>query len=140
MSEEAKIRHLEMIQSVIARMNQNSFLFKGWAITLIAAVLALVQVDAMDPRCLLVGLVPALAFWYLDGFCLWQERVYRRHYDAVRLASPEDWSRDPFSMQVSRPLLSDPTWLKACLSTTVAGLYIPLGVAVALVTALSVYR
>ena len=33
---EIKIRHLEMIQAVITRMASNSFMLKGWAVTLIA--------------------------------------------------------------------------------------------------------
>lgn len=32
--DEAKICHLEMIQNVITRMNSNSFLLKGWSITI----------------------------------------------------------------------------------------------------------
>jgi len=33
---ENKVKHLEMIQAVIARMATNSFMFKGWAVTLVA--------------------------------------------------------------------------------------------------------
>ena len=38
---EKKLKHLEFIQNVILRMNNNSFLIKGWAITLISALFAL---------------------------------------------------------------------------------------------------
>jgi hypothetical protein len=66
--------------------------------------------------------------------------LYRRHYDAVRRATLEEWSRDPFSMEVSRPLQDRPTWLKACWSSTVAGLYRPLAGAAAMLTILSMHR
>ena len=38
---EVKLKHLEMIQAVITRMAKNSFLLKGWSITLTAAIFAL---------------------------------------------------------------------------------------------------
>lgn len=38
MFNDSKIKYLEMIQSVITRMASNSFVLKGWLITLITAV------------------------------------------------------------------------------------------------------
>ena len=43
---EQKLKHLEFIQNVINRMNSNSFLIKGWAVTLIAAIFALAAKDS----------------------------------------------------------------------------------------------
>jgi len=40
-SMEAKIKHLELIQTVISRMARNSFILKGWGVTLISAIFAL---------------------------------------------------------------------------------------------------
>ncbi len=34
-------KHLEFLQAVITRMAGNSFLIKGWSVTLVAALLAL---------------------------------------------------------------------------------------------------
>ena len=45
MANENKIKHLEFIQLTIIRMNVNSFLVKGWLITLVAAVFVLSQKD-----------------------------------------------------------------------------------------------
>ncbi len=42
---ERKIKHLEFIQIVISRMNSNSFLIKGWTITLMSALFALAAKD-----------------------------------------------------------------------------------------------
>ena len=33
-----KMKHLEMIQGVISRMANNSFMLKGWAVTLVAGI------------------------------------------------------------------------------------------------------
>lgn len=42
---ESKLKHLEMIQGVINRMASNSFLLKGWSVTLISALFALAAKD-----------------------------------------------------------------------------------------------
>jgi hypothetical protein len=34
--EESELKHLEFIQGVIARLANNSFLLKGWSVTLVA--------------------------------------------------------------------------------------------------------
>ena len=38
---DAKLKHLEFIQDVITRMNSNSFLLKGWCVTLMSVLFAL---------------------------------------------------------------------------------------------------
>ena len=43
---ENKLKHLEMIQNIINRMASNSFLVKGWCVTLVAAVFVLSAKDA----------------------------------------------------------------------------------------------
>ena len=40
MSEE-KIKYLEFIQNIVTRMNQNSFMIKGWTVAIVSALLAL---------------------------------------------------------------------------------------------------
>jgi hypothetical protein len=37
-----------------------------------------------------LAFIPALIFWVLDGYFLWQERLYRKLYDRVRERKPED--------------------------------------------------
>ena len=47
---ESKIRHLEMIQGVINRLSTNSFLLKGWSLSLITGLIvwkSLIQTDFM---------------------------------------------------------------------------------------------
>ena len=80
---ERKMKHLEMIQGVINRMAGNSFMLKGWAVTLLAGIFALAEKDADKPYFLAV-FIPILTFWGLDSYYLFQERLYRSLYDEVR--------------------------------------------------------
>ena len=78
-----KEAHLSMIQGVVSRLGQNSFLLKGWSVLLVSALLAVGAASA-EKLILLVALLPVLAFWGLDGYFLWQERLFRALYDHVR--------------------------------------------------------
>jgi len=72
-----------MIQNVIARMSQNSFLLKGWSVTLVAGLLALAAGGAIKGY-IYLAYFPIAVFWYLDGYYLSQERLFRGLYDRVR--------------------------------------------------------
>lgn len=78
-----RIKHLEFIQSVIGRLGGNSFLIKGWSLTL-AGILLAMAMDQQRWTIALVCLVPATAFWMLDGYLLYQERLFRLLYDDAR--------------------------------------------------------
>jgi hypothetical protein len=82
MANEEKMKHLEFVQAVITRMAQNSFMYKGWAITLLVGIFA-VSKDLPASVFLLATLPSLLAFWMLDGFYLWQERLFRKLYVGV---------------------------------------------------------
>lgn len=77
-----KIAHLGFIQAVITRMGTNSFLLKGWSVTLVAAMFALAPREA-DKHFLLLAYFPVIVFWVLDGFFLHQERLFRKLYEEV---------------------------------------------------------
>jgi hypothetical protein len=62
MSMEAKLKHLEFIQSVISRMATNSFLFKGCAITIAAGISAFAAVET-KPAVLSIALISTAMFW-----------------------------------------------------------------------------
>lgn len=78
-SEDLIIKELNLIQDVIKRMASNSFLVKGWAITLIVATLLLKGSKFQ----ILIAIIPLLAFWILDAYYLRQERLYRKLYEWV---------------------------------------------------------
>jgi hypothetical protein len=113
-----RIKHLEFIQAAITRFATSSFLIKGWVLTIAAAFFALLA-NKLNGAVAAVGLIPLLAFWFLDGYFLWQERLYRRLYDDVRRP---DSSVEPFSMNISayQPAC---TWPGATFSQTLLLFY-----------------
>lgn len=94
---EKTIAHLGFIQAVISRMGSNSFLLKGWSVTLVAAIFALSAKDA-DQRFVMMAYFPILIFWILDAFFLHQEKLFRKLYEEV--ASGRQPS-DHFSMNTN---------------------------------------
>ena len=79
---EKKLAHLGFIQNVVARMNSNSFLVKGWSIALVVGIFALSAKDA-DHRFIALGYFPIFVFWMMDAFFLRQEHLYRLLYKKV---------------------------------------------------------
>lgn len=116
-------KHLEFVQGVIARMGSNSFLLKGWTVTLTSALFALAAKDAR-PLFVLVALFPALSFWGLDAYYLRQERLFRKLYDDLRLMA-QDRSRkaDPYSLS-TEPYRKDVAgWFWTLWATTVIAVH-----------------
>jgi hypothetical protein len=116
---EKKIKHLEIIQGVINRMAGNSFLIKGWCVTLVSALLALASKDS-NTKFIFVSYYPVLMFWILDAYFLWQERLFRKLYDKIRLT--EEDSID-FSMNTSTFVKDPDSWLRVAFSKTLLLFY-----------------
>lgn len=120
---EKKLKHLEMIQAVISRMAGNSFLLKGWSVTLAAAVIALAANKESHALLTLIALLPVLMFWLLDGYYLHQERLFRKLYDHVRL---QDDDAVDFSMDTSSFLDDVDTVSQVRMSDTLKYFYLPI--------------
>lgn len=132
--DDEKIKHLELVQSVISRMAQNCFACKGWAVALVAAMFAFATKDA-DPRYSMLAVLPALVFWGLDGYYLRQERLFRKLYDAVRKPTWPPGDDDAFSMDTSPYSGIVDDWLRTCCrSGTIVWLYLALLVVILFVT------
>lgn len=120
---ENAIKHMEFVQSAIGRIAGNSFLLKGWTVTLAAALFALSAAETKLVFTLLV-LLPATAFWGLDAYYLRQERLFRLLYDEIRLAKNDDLSKlDPLSMKTDRFEKDVPGWLKTMVSPSIVWLH-----------------
>lgn len=94
---EKKIKHLEFIQNTINRMSTNSFIIKGWCITIFAAVYTLASKDS-DKSYNLINYIVIPLFWYLNAYFLQIERKYRVLYDRVRVLDEDTIN---FSMDIS---------------------------------------
>ena len=110
---ENKIKHIELIQGVINRMTNNSFLLKGWSVILVSALFALSAKEA-NLHFIYIASFPATAFWILDGFFLWQERLYRKLYDKVRTQKEDQID---FSMDASE-FKKNVFWFNTCFTPT----------------------
>lgn len=94
---ENKIAHLGFIQGIINRMGQNSFFLKGWSITIISALFVLSSKDS-NKSYILVAYFPALMFWSLDAYFLYQEKLFRKLYDKV---ASNQLPSDEFTLETS---------------------------------------
>jgi len=72
-------KEIEIIQDIIKRMALNSFMIKGWAITLVVVTLLLKGNHYQA----WIAFIPLIIFWFLDAYFLWQERLYRGLYNWV---------------------------------------------------------
>jgi hypothetical protein len=79
---EVKEKHLDHIQAVITRHNSNSFMIKGWTITICTAIYALAG-TWKEPILALVSFFPIIIFWLLDSFYLANERCFVSLYNAA---------------------------------------------------------
>lgn len=93
--DEKQLEHLKMIQAVVERMAQNSFMIKGWSVTLASALFALATAEHQK-EFVYLAIVPVVAFWLIDGYYLRQERLFRAVYDRARGISKDDFTADPY--------------------------------------------
>ena len=115
------VEHLKMIQAVIDRLGRNSLWVKTWSLLLIVVGLTLIAIHYVHrPYFSLIQIPFVLGFWILDGYFLWQERLFRRVYDEVRLQSDTDFQMDPLKHR-DKPKCS---WGSAIFSVTLVIFYL----------------
>jgi len=116
-------KHLEFIQGVITRMAGNSFVVKGWSITIAVALFALAARDC-NPVFAILAVFPGMSFWGLDAYYLRQERLFRRLYDDVR-RSPGDANHtvDRFSLSIDKYKSEVSGWFYTLWCLPVIGLH-----------------
>lgn len=116
---ENKRKHLEFIQLVITRMNVNSFLLKGWSVTLVAALFAFAAKET-DIGYVIITYISTPVFWLLDAYYLSLERQYRGLYNSVKNKDEEsidfDMNAKPFDK-------GKDSWLSSIFSITLLFFY-----------------
>ena len=122
------IKHLELIETIVNRMSQASFIIKGWTITLVVALLA-VAANTLNSWYGLLALIATCVFWGLDAYYLRQERLYRCLYEKVRLG-PNESNIPAFSMDTTDCRVVVDSWFQTLRAPTIIVLY---GVLLALV-------
>lgn len=106
---DAKLKHLDFIQAAISRMGGNSFLFKGWTITLASGLSAFGAANSKTAL-LIVAVATTVLFWGLDGYYLWLERGFVQLHAQVARKPEKDID---FSMAIDKTDAFR-RWLKTC--------------------------
>lgn len=126
-------KHLEFVQQIIARMAGNSFLLKGWSVTLTAGLFALAAKDT-NRAVAAIAVVPVTSFWILDAFYLRQERLFKALYDHLRVdEGGNEETDDRFSLDTSGFRGEVPGVLTTLVSPSVVGLHGVLVLAISVV-------
>jgi hypothetical protein len=86
-----RLKHLEFLQGLVARMATNSMAAKGWSVGMTTALIALAAADKSNPRFILLAVFPVLVFWVVDGYYMYLERGYRDRFEAVSGTPDENW-------------------------------------------------
>jgi hypothetical protein len=126
--DDSRIKHLQMIQDVIARLAAHSFAIKGVAVTASSALIGL-GAAMKHPGIVAVAFFPVAASWGLDAFYLRRERMFRAMFDAERVRAGDptfDMRPDSFADGV-------PGYLATARSCSLSGLYLPMLLAIAIV-------
>jgi hypothetical protein len=118
-----KSKHLEFIQNIIARMANNSFLLKGWTVTLVAALFALAAQNT-NPNFVILGFFPVIAFWSLDAYYLRQERLFRQLFNVIRVNDADKIQpNESFLMDTSSCEGKVQSWFRIMFSKTIGIFY-----------------
>ena len=132
------LKEIDLVQNCIQRMAKNSFVVKGWLISLFTIIVALLP-EKFDIRYLsIAGFLSVMCFWYLDGFFLKMETLYRWKYEWVikkrLLCDDYMFDLDPYNKDMWLPncgggTKKEPSILAKMISKTLIPLYFPLSVA-----------
>jgi hypothetical protein len=77
-----QLKRLDHLQTIIQRLAGNSFLIKGWANTLVSAILGFSFKDSRSSAIAYLALLPTLLFWALDAYYLALEEGVRILYNS----------------------------------------------------------
>lgn len=118
-----KIKHLEFIQNVISRQAKNSFLLKGWVITILAALFTFPPKDgSLKPIFTVYALI--FIFWMHDSYYLRQEKLFRELYGHVRKLKEDQIDFDMNTENIAKE--KDCSWINVAISPTVRYFYLTL--------------
>lgn len=114
------LEHAKIVQATIARLGGHALPLRGTAASIATAASAAALSGHAAAAIVLPAIVVVLAIGAMDGYYLWQERLYRALYNAVILGGVP-W----LSMDI-RPYRPTCRYWRAALSRTVLAVYLPL--------------
>ena len=134
-------KEIDLIQGCINRMAQNSFLIKGWLVSLIAVILGLLP-EKFDLKVLgiIAGLV-TVCFWYLDGFFLKTEWIIKERVNSDKFYYNLDpYNRNMWLRSIDGKEKKEPKILRIMFTKTVWPLYIMILVAILAIVILEIKK
>lgn len=123
-----RVKHLEMLQTVISRVAGQGATLKNYCLTLTTALCGF-GITLQRPVVALLSLLPITIFALLDAQYLRLERRFRGLFDTVRTA---DWGVPP-TFEISSVSAPNASYWAALSSWSIAVFYGPLAVAVLIV-------
>ena len=123
MHHERKLKHLELLQAEVGRFTSESLRIKTTTVPIVLAAAGLaIRIDTPSfDLVVLLLVVPVLLFWFLDGYVVKQQQLFRWRYNRVRLLQD---SKVDFNMCVRLPQSDlEPTLNGAVLSREQLGYY-----------------
>ncbi|WP_034886225.1 hypothetical protein [Gillisia sp. JM1] len=124
-----KFKHLDYIHNTINRMSNNSFIIKGWTISIVS-VLFIFSDNQINEKFLAIALLAVVVFWYLNGYFLQQERKFRALYDKVRNLNENEIN---FSMSTEDYIKGDYSLMNSIFGKTIWPIYLTLIIMIILV-------
>jgi hypothetical protein len=124
---ELRVKHLEMLQSLIARMAGYGVSFKSYCITVSTAVIGF-AFTLHRPGIAALALLPVIAFGVADAQYL---RVERRFRDLFNLVRKEGWDQMP-TFDINLHTAPAQSYLSAATSWSIVWFYAPLAIGVLL--------
>lgn len=128
-----RVKHLEMLQSVISRMAGYGASFKSYCITVVTAVIGF-SFTLHRAAIAALALLPVIAFGAADAQYLRIERRFRAAFD---LARTESWEQMP-TFDINLHHAPAQSYLRTVTSWSIVWFYAPLAIGV-LVAVLGAY-
>ncbi|MBV4091683.1 hypothetical protein QVO10_08565 [Bacteroides gallinaceum] len=127
MEKDELFKEIDLIQNCINRMAKNSFMLKGWALTIFAGVTAFTKGENFSNPVTLVctTIIPFVCFWILDTFFLRTEKKYRKMYEDMLIKRKDNNTEGQY--ELNPPKIKVDCFLKVMFSITLVVFYgIPL--------------
>jgi hypothetical protein len=121
-------KHLEFLQSAIARMAGNSFQMKTWSVAIATAAIGFAAAKDGVPGAAALGVIPIATFWGLDAYYLALERGFRKSYDAARVVAGTACTFEMVPAQIS--------WFECARRPAVCFVHLPMALVVIAVATL----
>lgn len=89
-----RLKYLDLIQAVIARLAGNQFTLRTWSVALGTAVIGYAATKDAHVRAAYLGIMSAAIFWILDAYYLALERGFRDLYNLERAKADDNPTMD----------------------------------------------